>query len=310
MSRRVILLFSILNNSSMGYANICYNKCMNDQAASEFPPADAFDAIAFDMDNTLAPSKSPIDDEMAGLICGLLQRKKVAVISGAHFPQFEKQLIARLPCGKEIDDHLENLSILATQGAAMYERRLDEAGKFAWHEVYAEKLTDAEKKEVFSAFEKAFAQKGTDGQPLFVKPDSPAALAGVLIEDRDSQITFSALGSEAPLEAKQKWDPDHKKRDQIVAALKPLLPNFTIDIGGTTSIDVTKKGIDKAYGLRQLASHLNLPLNRIIYVGDALFPEGNDAPVLSLVSLGIRTVSVANPEDTKKLMHTFLDRIS
>ena len=73
---------------------------------------------------------------------------------------------------------------------------------------------------------------------------------GEVIEDRGSQITFSALGQQAPLEQKDKWDPDFTKRKKIKAILDTLIPEFSVRMGGATSIDITKPGIDKAYGIR------------------------------------------------------------
>jgi len=48
------------------------------------------------------------------------------------------------------------------------------------------------------------------------------------MEDRDSQITMSALGQEAPLDVKQTWDPDFKKRTKIKAILDPMIPQFSV----------------------------------------------------------------------------------
>ena len=77
---------------------------------------------------------------------------------------------------------------------------------------------------------------------------------GELIEDRESQITYSALGQQAPLKEKKKWDPDFAKRKKIKAILDWSLPDFSVRLGGSTSIDVTLPGIDKAYGIRKLAT--------------------------------------------------------
>ncbi len=93
-----------------------------------------------------------------------------------------------------------------------------------------------------------------------------------MIEDRGSQITFSALGQEAPLDEKKKWDPDFKKREKIKEILKPLIPDFSIQLGGSTSIDVTRPGIDKAYGVKKLQETLGIAIEDMIFVGDAVFP--------------------------------------
>ena len=90
-------------------------------------------------------------------------------------------------------------------------------------------------------------------------------LWGEAIEDRGSQVTFSALGQQAPLAEKEKWDPDFAKRKKITAILEKLIPEFSIRMGGATSIDVTKPGIDKAYGIGKLRDTLHLSLKEMVY---------------------------------------------
>lgn len=132
----------------------------------------------------------------------------------------------------------------------------------------------------------------------------PERVYGEIIEDRGSQITFSAFGQNAPIEIKEAWDKDHQKREQMVRALKKYLPEFASHIGGTTSVDVTRKGIDKAYGLRQLLKHLNLPNEKLLYVGDELYPDGNDAPALSVAG---ECRAVKGPEEAKKVILELLE---
>jgi phosphomannomutase len=47
-----------------------------------------------------------------------------------------------------------------------------------------------------------------------------------------------------------------------------------VRLGGTTSVDVTKPGIDKAYGIRKLRDTLGIAIEEMIFIGDALFPAG------------------------------------
>ena len=80
------------------------------------------------------------------------------------------------------------------------------------------------------------------------------------------------------MEEKKKWDPDFTKRKKIKAILDTLIPEFSVRMGGATSIDVTKPGIDKAYGIGKLRDILGISLKEMIFIGDALFPGGNDYP--------------------------------
>jgi len=239
--------------------------------------------IVYDLDGTLAESKSPLDAEMAGLLHDLLGIVKVAVISGGAWKQFEEQLLSNLPR----DERLANLSLLPTCGTQFFRYGAD------WKKVYSEDLAADEKARIESSLEKAVSQAGFKPQKLW----------GEQIEDRGSQITFSALGQEAPLDEKDRWDPDFAKRKKIKAILDTLLPEFSVRMGGATSIDVTKPGIDKAYGIRKLRDILDLPLKDMIFIGDALFVGGNDYPA---EEAGVVSIPVRGPSETKRVTEAII----
>ena len=87
--------------------------------------------VVFDLDGTLAQSKSSLDAEMAALLNQLLGLIKVAVISGGNWPQFQKQVLSHLTS----DERLKNLSLLPTCGTQFYKY---ETG---WEKLYAEDFT-------------------------------------------------------------------------------------------------------------------------------------------------------------------------
>ena len=240
--------------------------------------------IVFDLDGTLAESKSSVDPAMSALIHDLLRIVKVAVISGGNWPQFEEQVLAGLPC----DERLANLSLLPTCGTKFF--RHDDG---AWTEIYSEDLSAPEKAKIISSMQQAFDSAGL----------TVGRVWGEVIEDRGSQVTFSALGQQAPLDAKAAWDPDFAKRRKIVAILDRLIPEFSVRMGGTTSIDVTKPGIDKAYGIRKLRDTLGIPLADMIFIGDALFPGGNDYPAQEA---GVVSIPVKGPAETELVIQTII----
>jgi hypothetical protein len=235
--------------------------------------------IVFDLDGTLAKSKAPLDDEMAALLARLLAVIKVSIISGGDFPQFQEQVLGRLPS----DANFTNLSILPTSGTKFY------VYEGQWRKLYSEDLSDDQKKKIEDALEKAVAQTGFQPQETW----------GERIEDRGTQITYSALGQQAPLDAKSTWDPDFAKRKAIKAILDTTLPEFSVRLGGATSIDVTLPGIDKAYGIRKLRDVLKVPIEQMLFIGDALFPGGNDYPAFQA---GAESIAVRDPEDTKRVI--------
>ena len=239
--------------------------------------------IVFDLDGTLAESKSAIDAEMSGLFHALLGVVQAAVISGGAWPQFEAQVVSQLPR----DERLKALSILPTCGAQFL------AYDGTWKTLYAEDLTPDERRTIVDALKSSVAASGFAAERVW----------GEVIEDRGSQVTFSALGQQAPLEAKAGWDPDQAKRRKIKALLDPLLPGFSVRFGGTTSIDVTRLGIDKGYGIHKLRDVLGIPLTEMLFIGDALYPGGNDRPAKDA---GVVSIQVRDPEETKRVVEALV----
>jgi len=111
------------------------------------------------------------------------------------------------------------------------------------------------------------------------------------------------LGQQAPIEEKKKWDADFTKRKKIKALLDKLIPDFSVRLGGTTSVDVTKPGIDKAYGIRKLRDILGIAIPEMIFIGDALFPGGNDYPAKET---GVLSIRVRDPNESKRVIEAIV----
>ncbi len=244
--------------------------------------------IVFDLDGTLAPSKSALDAEMSSLLHDLLEIIKVAVISGGAWLQFEKQVLSKLPQ----DERLASLSILPTCGTQFFQYQKHQ-NQDQWKRLYAENFTADEREKIVSSLNNAVVTAGFPAEKTW----------GEIIEDRGSQITYSALGQQAPLEEKVKWDSDFSKRKKIKAILDTLIPEYSVRLGGATSIDVTKPGIDKAYGINKLRDILGIPLKEMIYVGDALFPGGNDYPAKQA---GVVSIPVRDSNETKRVIEAII----
>jgi len=138
--------------------------------------------IVFDLDGTLAQSKASLDAEMVKLFSRLIDTVHVAIISGGDWPQFEKQVLSHLPQ----DKHLKHLSILPTCGTKFYQY------KKGWKKLYSEDFTDDERTQIMDALNDAIKKSGTKVEKTWGEP----------IENRGSQITYSALGQQAPLDEK------------------------------------------------------------------------------------------------------------
>lgn len=242
--------------------------------------------VAFDLDDTLAPSKGLIDPRIADLLQALLRSVDVAIISGGNEAQFRTQVIARLGDADAAD--LARLHLLPTCGTRYL--RHDGAD---FTPVYAHDLSDAEKSAALTALREEAERLGLwEAEPW-----------GDILEDRGSQITFSALGQRAPRDAKHAWDPTGAKRKALRDSVSARLPDLEVRSGGSTSIDITQAGIDKAFGMRQLAEHTGIPLSAMLFYGDRLDEGGNDYPVLAL---GVPSVAVDGWEDTADKLDALL----
>jgi len=242
--------------------------------------------IMFDLDGTLTKSKTVLDKEIAFLLCRLLEKKIVVVLGGGNYTQFKNQFLNFLKCAKAL---FKNLFILPVSGGSLYRFQ---NGK--WRMIYKHTLTAKEKTKVQAAFRKAFYD---------ISYIPPKKIYGRVIENRGSQITFSALGQKAPLNKKKVWNIKTDVRPQLRTALKKYLPNFEIRLGGLTSIDVTKKGINKSYGVTEIMKLLSVSRKDVVYIGDALYEGGNDYVVKRAK---IATVMVKDQEETKDFIRCLL----
>ncbi len=234
--------------------------------------------VAFDLDDTLAPSKSPVPPRIAEQLIDLATRVEVAIISGGQIAQFQHQIVDRLPATPA--DVLEHVHLMPTCGTQYF--RIDPSGLIP---VYAHHLTDDEKSRALTAVEEEARRLGLWASETW----------GDILEDRGSQITFSALGQQAPLEAKVAWDPTGEKKSALRDAVAARVPDLEVRSGGSTSVDVTHRGIDKAYGMTRLAEATGIPLDEMLFYGDRLDEAGNDYPVLAL---GVPSRAVEGWEDT------------
>ncbi len=243
--------------------------------------------IVFDLDGTLTESKQPLTRAMAHLLGELLTHTKVAIISGGALSQFLKQIIARFVG----DITLKNLYLLPTSGAALYEYR-----NGGWDKIYEKHISETDASKIEVAIQEAVTASGVI--------DKNEETWGPCIEYRGGQISYSALGQRAPVAEKKEWDPTKEKRVVLQREITKRLPNgYTASMGGTTTIDIVKEGIDKAYGIHQLSRKMGIQESAMLYVGDELIANGNDSAVFQTE---IQTKAVASPTETARFLGKLL----
>lgn len=234
--------------------------------------------IAFDLDDTLAVTKSPITERMSDLLKKLLAKYQVCIISGGKYEQFLTQVVDKLQAGDQL---LGSLHLMPTCGTRYY---CFQDG--AWKLQYAEDLSNDQKNKIRLALESSAKEVG-------LWEENPY---GEIIEDRLSQITYSALGQQAPAELKYRWAKEHEADKQILRQkVADKLPDLEVRLGGTTSVDVTRPGIDKSYGMQKLMLALGVTKGEILFFGDKLMEGGNDYPVKAM---GIDSIAVEGWETT------------
>lgn len=242
--------------------------------------------IAFDLDGTLAPSKSLLPARMADLLNRLLKQYQVCIISGGKYELFQRQVLSQMSSDPQL---LSKLHLMPTSGTRYFDF---DPVKHDWRQLYAEDFTPEEKQQIIKALAEGLEESGYKQEKTY----------GETIEDRDSQVTLSILGQEIVAELgdegvriKEAWDPDNSKKFKIRDIVAPKIPNFDVRAAGVTSIDVTKPGIDKAYGMNKLMAATGLQKEDILFLGDRIVENGNDYPVKQM---GIDCISVRTWEDT------------
>lgn len=242
--------------------------------------------IAFDLDGTLAPSKSTLPKRMADLFNQLLESFEVCIISGGKYELFQRQVLTQITDDPRL---LKRLHLMPTSGTRYYSYNIESN---EWRLEYAEDFTADEKKKIIKALEESLEESGHKAEKTY----------GDIIEDRGSQITVSVFGQEIVdalgdegIRIKEEWDPDSSKKNKLREIAAPKIPEFQVRVGGLTGVDVTKPGIDKAYGMEKLMKAASLQKEDILYMGDRIVEGGNDYAVYKM---GIDCVSVRNWEDT------------
>ncbi len=235
--------------------------------------------VSFDSDGTIQLTKSKIDVEMTHLFNELAKKYYVNVISGTTLEYLKPNVLDQL-------EPNENVSVSPTCGTRFVALK---NGKYEL--IYEELLTDDQTRRIIEGFEYAIQKAG----------HKPEKVWGEVIENRGTQVSFSAYGQKAPAEVKLPYDPDLSKRKVIAGYLKEKISDkeFEIKIAGGSTIDVTRSGIHKGYGMQKLCEYYKITLDDIVFVGDRLDEIGNDYPV---AEIGVDSIWVDNVQETKTVI--------
>lgn len=237
--------------------------------------ASLYKIAIFDIDNTLTESRMPISKNLSRLLSKLIDEMPVAIISGGSLKDFEKQVISHLHHKKK-----ENLYVLPTEGA---ELQVFKTG--SWHKVYSYPISDHHRRHIIERLAKIARAKPTQ--------------IGQFIEDRGGVIALHGIDKDSSLEEKYDWDPTHERRRSIIKHLEPHMHGISMKIAGSTTINFTEQGMDKAFGINKLLSYLHIAPHDAVFVGDSFEEGGNDAPALTT---GVDIRKTRNPKSTESIV--------
>ena len=225
----------------------------------------------FDLDNTLTPSKALILPEHMPVLKSLCETADVIVVSGHG--------------EKDIREHLTSAV------AGMY-HILGQNGNFAETKdgrvLWKRSLSQDQKDAILRFTDKVRAHLN-----YRVRDEND------IIDDRDSQIAYSLKGHHEEPARNNAFDPDHRIRLGILEDFADDVDdlkraNVEVRSGGTTVLDFFEYGKNKGYNVAAFIEALGWNKEECLYMGDALFPGGNDETVVGVIP----TRSVTGPDDT------------
>ena len=232
--------------------------------------------IFFDLDNTLTRSRSVVTKEMLMLLRKLSRSHEVVVVSGANAKQIAYQL------GEGMRGRYWSMG----QNGNMC---IDKLGTIVWEN----NMHWMQKLEVF-----AYAKKVIDSK-VFPYPD-----ALDLVEDRGCQVSFSIYGHKQPVAVKETVDPTQSLRQRLLKKFPFKSSDVEVKIAGTTCLDFFIKGKNKGNNVAALCKKMKWRKSECLYVGDALYKNGNDETVIGVIP----TKSVRDPLDTEKVIADLLKK--
>lgn len=208
--------------------------------------------IAFDADGTLTGPRMPLEPENRAVLEALAQRYRLAVNSAGHCRRIFEQL-GRFP--------------------------IDIIGNYGTEESFCSPGTDTLCVRTIRMFpcDRRETERLVD-QLRKASGYTSYRGAGVCFHDSGC-ITIPLLGTEAPPDEKNAFDPDKTKRRAILPMVRAVFPLRNVYIGGTTSLDLTPCGFDKYTALSRYCAEHGYAHDEVLFAGDDFGEGGNDKTV-------------------------------
>jgi len=251
-----------------------------------------YDNYLFDMDGTLTKSRSRIRPSMIKTLRSLAEKggNKLYLITGSDVSKVEEQIPYLV-----LEDVFD--LVFCSNGTRVYDYSPDPDNELGSQEpelIHSVSLLDYYSQEDMNHIASVLCRLVADTHTKFK--------TGTFIEWRDSQINFSIIGRNCTLDQREdyvKWDKKSGERNRIIEKLREEFDGWGLGfrLGGQISIDITRRGWDKSYALK------NIPADpkKCIYFGDRIDYNGNDSDVAAICG---RYHQVSGPAETEEIIKT------
>lgn len=208
--------------------------------------------IAFDLDGTLTQHKTKLDEKNAAFLKKLSAKYKLLMAGAGTCRRIFEQM-NRFP-----------VDIIGNYGLQCAE--------------YNDAIKDIEiKKEIVLGCDRASVSARADA---FRKANGFTEYRGNSVEFHPSGcVTIALLGTDAEIEDKLAFDPDHSKRQQLFPQAASLFPDYNVFIGGSSSFDMVPEPHNKYKALDDYCTTHSIAHGNVLYAGDDYMPGGNDHDV-------------------------------
>lgn len=265
--------------------------------------------LVLDIDNTLTPPRQPLTEGMAHILDQLLVPFHVA--AGSHLELLRAQFFEPL----YRYGFRRQFEAFISLGGVHY--HCDFSQGMGMEVVSSFDIREHLGEEDYGRLVRVLEE--TLEHPQFRMP-APVRVIGETVTCRGPMVNFCPPGRAKDETAEYRANRDafvgfdaaegYRERvmRRLMSELAPLVEDrkLRIVLGGQTSFDISIEGHDKSYALRRLLAD---GYERLVFMGDALFEGGNDAPMRHFVEnwdgpgpCPVEVVQVESYHDTVRRM--------
>jgi len=238
------------------------------------------DKFIFDVDGTLTPSRSKMDNEFKSWFLGFAKTNDVYLVTGSDRAKTIEQV------GESVYHRCKR--VYNCSGNDVWEGANNvQTNKWKLPSLARTFLISCEYESDFSI------------------------RTGNHIEERPGMVNFSVVGRNADANQRAAYvtfEEQNSERIKIASAFNTMFPDLQATVGGETGIDIAPKGADKSQIVKDFDSE-----DHIVFFGDAIFEGGNDWPLaleLTNRNVNYNCHKVNSWQETWKILKNLVDKIN